>query len=125
MRDFFQQSGRIYFDEGDCDNFSYEQDFDKEYFKEFRIQAGFSSATDNVQIIKNLKLTNDNGVYKNGSVLFFAKQAKSFFDKAVIRCVAIEGIDKVNIIDDKIWGGPLMQQYNSALSWLKNKLIPN
>jgi ATP-dependent DNA helicase RecG len=122
MRDFFQQSGRIYFDEGDCDRFSYEQDFDKEYFKEFRIQAGFSAATDNLQIIKNLQLTNVNGVFKNGSVLFFAKHVEKFFDKAVIRCVAFDGTDKVNIIDDKVMGGPLMQQYNAALRWLKTKL---
>jgi len=122
MRDFFQQSGRIYFDEGSCNGFSYENDFDIEFFKEFRIIAGFSPATDNEQIIRNLQLLNNDNVFKNGGVLFFGKQPESFFNKAVIRCVAFEGTDKVQIIDDKIWGGPLMQQYRETLRWLKTKL---
>lgn len=122
MRDFFQQSGRIYFDEGSCNEFIYENDFDKEFFKEFRVVAGFSESTDNEQIIKNLKLLDKREVFKNGSVLFFGKKPESIFDKAVIRCVAFEGTDKVQIIDDKIWGGNLMQQYKEALQWLKTKL---
>ncbi|OQX77990.1 MAG: hypothetical protein B6D64_07430 [Bacteroidetes bacterium 4484_276] len=32
MRDFFQQSGRIYFDEGSCNEFSIENDFDIGFF---------------------------------------------------------------------------------------------
>ncbi len=122
MRDFFQQSGRIYFDEGACNYFSYENDIDKKYFNEFRIQAGFSQGIDNMQIIRNLKLVDTNNTFKNGAVLFFARQPEKFFEKAVIRCVSFDGTDKVNIIDDKVFGGPLMQQYKSAMLWLKSKL---
>ena len=123
MRDFFQQSGRIYFDEGGCNLFSFDKDFDKAFFHDFRIIAGFSPATDDGQIIRNLQLTLDkNNTFKNGSVLFFGKHPEMFFDKAVIRCVAFDGIDKTQIIDDKIWSGPLMGQYQDALQWLKGKL---
>ncbi|MCD4664559.1 MAG: putative DNA binding domain-containing protein, partial [Bacteroidales bacterium] len=122
MRDFFQQSGRIYFDEGSCNSFLYENDFHKGFFKEFRIISGFSTATDDWQIIRNLQLLNEDKAFKNGSVLFFGKQPETFFEKAVIRCVAFEGTDKVQIIDDKVWGGHLMQQYYDAMRWLKTKL---
>lgn len=122
MRDFFQQSGRIYFDEAGCQQFSFEKDFDNEVFKEFRINAGFSSSTEDLQIINNLKLITEEEHFKNGAVLFFGKSPEEFFDKAVIRCVEFEGDDKVNIIDDKIFGGALINQYYQAMNWLKSKL---
>lgn len=122
MRDFFQQSGRIYFDEGINTSFSFKEDLSFDFFKEFRILAGFSPAIDDAQIIQNLRLTNEHGHFKNGSILFMAKAPEFFFEKAVVRCVAFEGTDKSQIIDDKIWGGPLMHQYRHALQWLKTKL---
>ena len=122
MRDFFQQADRIYFDEGQCIDFSLNKDIDKEFFEEFRMTAGFSSTINRNQIIKNLKLTYPDGTFKNGAVLFFAKNPEYLFEKAVIRCVAFEGITKTNIIDDKVYGGPLMRQYQQAMQWLKGKL---
>jgi len=55
MRDFFQQSGRIYFDEGSCNSFSFDTDFDTDFFKEFRFEAGFTQSIENKQIIANLQ----------------------------------------------------------------------
>ncbi len=122
MRDFFQQADRIYLDEAICRMFSYGDDFSIDFFKEFRLNAGFSSAVDNSQIIKNLKLIDDDGLFKKGSVLFFGKSPENFFDKAVVRCIAFEGTVKTQIIDDKIWGGPLIYQYRQAMQWIKAKL---
>ncbi|MBU1822378.1 MAG: helix-turn-helix domain-containing protein [Bacteroidetes bacterium] len=122
MRDFFQQSGRIFFDEGACPAFRLETDLDQQAFEEFRIEAGLSSAISREQIISNLKLTLPDGHFKNGAVLFFGQQPESFIEKAVIRCVAFEGTTKTQITDDKILGGPLMQQYRQAMAWLKSKL---
>jgi len=122
MRDFFQASGRIYFDEGSCKEFSLDKDLDTEFFKEFRAVAGFSAHVENQQIIRNLKLRDAENSFKNGSVLFFGKEPEKFFDTAVIRCVAFEGTDKVQIFDDKVFGGALMNQYRGAMQWLKQKL---
>ena len=122
MRDFFQQSGRVYFDEGSCKEFSYSDDFDTDFFKEFRGVAGFSSHIENQQIIRNLKLLDVENNYKNGSVLFFGKAPEAFIDTAVIHCVAFEGIDKVQIFDNKVFCGTLMSQYRQAMRWLKQKL---
>jgi len=43
-------------------------------------------------------------------------------ETAVVRCIAFEGETKTQIIDDKVFGGPLMKQYGQAMQWLKNKL---
>ncbi|PJC62206.1 MAG: ArsR family transcriptional regulator [Flavobacteriales bacterium CG_4_9_14_0_2_um_filter_32_27] len=122
MRDFFQQSQRIYFDEAPCTNFNIKQDIDDEFFEEFRIDAQLSKTVNRKQIINNLRLLLPDGNMKNGGVLFFAKAPETFIDTAEIRCVAFEGINKTQIIDDKIFGGPLLKQYQQTMQWLKGKL---
>ena len=121
MRDFFQQSDRIYFDETPCPNFDDSQ-IDLVNFNEFRAEANLSTSVAKEQVFGNLKLQDQMGVFKNGAVLFFGKTPQDFIETAVIRCVAFDGPDKRYIIDDKIFGGPLYVQYKEAISWLKTKL---
>jgi ATP-dependent DNA helicase RecG len=73
MRDFFQHSERIYFDEAPCTTFDIIKDLDQEWFEEFRIESGITKALNQQQIIQNLKLLLPNGNIKNGGVLFFGK----------------------------------------------------
>lgn len=122
VRDFFQQSDRIFFDELAVPGFNIETDLEEAFFKLFRTESGFPSSIENNQIIKNLKLLDDENHFKAGSVLFFGKSPESHFEKAVIRCVAFEGIDKRTIIDSKDFTGPLYYQYRSSMQWLKGKL---
>lgn len=122
MRDFFQQSDRIYFDEAPCADFDVAKDIDQNWFEEFRLQSGLSKAISQEQIINNLRLISPNGSIKNGGVLFFGNAPEQFIDTAVIRCIAFDGINKTNIIDDKVYDGSLMKQYEQAMQWLKGKL---
>ncbi|HMG16017.1 MAG TPA: RNA-binding domain-containing protein, partial [Saprospiraceae bacterium] len=122
MRDFFQQSDKIYFDEGSCIKFDPTKDLDIEFIKTFKQTSGFSNAINDEQIFLNLNLFTTNTKFKNGAVLFFGKTPEEFIEKAIIRCVAFNGIDKRFIKDDKFFGGPLYFQYTKAIQWLKNKL---
>ena len=122
MRDFFQQSDRIYFDESPCSGFSLDKDLDLDWFLEFRNGAGISQAISPDQIIHNLKLLLPDGSMKNGGALFFGEKPEQFLETAVIRCVSFEGENKTNIVDDKTYGGPLIRQYEQAMLWLKGKL---
>lgn len=122
MRDFFQQSDRIYFDETPCPNFDVSTHIDSSNFNEFKAEANLSASVPNEQIFSNLKLQDQNGIFKNGAVLFFGNKPQDFIETAVIRCVAFDGQDKRYIVDDKIFGGPLYVQYKQAINWLKGKL---
>lgn len=73
----------------------------------FKAEAHISSGVPDEQLINNLKLYINGHSFKNGAVLFFGKQAEAFLDKAIIRCIAFQGIDKRFIIDDKPFGGNL------------------
>ena len=50
MRDFFQQSDRIYFDEAPCAEFDLREDIDHEWFEEFRIEAKLSKSIPQVNL---------------------------------------------------------------------------
>ncbi len=122
MREFFQKSDRIFFDEGECSKFLPEKHLDKEIFQLFRLESGLSPLASDQQVFENLRLISETGFFKNGAVLFFGSQPEEFFDKAYLRCVQFEGQDKRIILDDKIWYGPLYRQFQSALAWLKSRL---
>src|SRR5699024_1193326 len=122
MREFFQQSNRIYFDEAPCPSFALPGDIDLEWFQEFRIEAGLSKAISRIQIIENLKLIDSDNTIKNGAVLFFAKKPRKFIESALIRCTAFEGNNRIEIIDNKYFGGPLIKQYRQSMQWLKERL---
>lgn len=122
MRDFFQQADKIYFDDAICKEAIIKDDIAKENINTFRFEAGLVNATSDEQLFTNLKLVTNDGQLKNGTVLFFGNNPERFFEKAVIRCVAFEGIDKRYIVDDKVMTGTLYQQYQKSMIWLKSKL---
>ncbi|MFV5703245.1 ATP-binding protein [Flavobacterium sp. XS2P12] len=122
MRDFFQQADRIYFDEAPCKEIDITTDLDKENIAVFRTEAGLNNTISEEQVFQNLRLTTKEGYFKNGGVLFFAKEPERFFEKAVVRCIAFEGTDKRYIIDDKIMTGTLYLQFLKSMQWLHSKL---
>uniref|UniRef100_UPI0040492163 RNA-binding domain-containing protein n=1 Tax=Flavobacterium sp. TaxID=239 RepID=UPI0040492163 len=122
MRDFFQQTGKIYFDDASCMDASIEKNISEENIKTFRFEAGLINATSDEQLFTNLKLITSDGHLKNGTILFFGNNPEQFFEKAVIRCVVFDGTDKRYIIDDKVMSGTLYQQYQQSMIWLKSKL---
>lgn len=122
MRDFFQQADKIYFDEAPCKAIDINQDVPDNNINQFRELAGLGVTVSNEQVFNNLKLITKEGFLKNGATLFFAENPEQFFEKAVIRCIAFDGIDKRFIEDDKVMTGSLYNQYLQAISWLKKKL---
>lgn len=95
---------------------------DRENFLEFKREAHIISDVDDYQVLDSMRVFDDNNVAKSGGVLFFANHPENVFFHAVVRCVLFKGTDKVYILDDKTFGGPLLQQYNKAIEWLKGKL---
>jgi ATP-dependent DNA helicase RecG len=63
MRDFFQQSERIYFDEVPCNDFSPATMMDTDFFSLFKAEAHISSIVPDEQIYNSLKLFNGEQVF--------------------------------------------------------------
>ena len=122
MRDFFQQADKIYYDEAPCKTIDITKDIPDTNINQFSELAGLGTTVSNEQVFNNLKLVTKEGFLKNGATLFFAENPEYFFEKAVIRCIVFDGIDKRYITDDKIITGTLYQQFLQTITWLKSKL---
>ena len=122
IRAFFAECAKIFYDAIPCKWFDIDEDIDPRNFKEFMEKAHLSNTLPIKQLFDNLELNTDAGVPKNAAALFFGREPERKFPHAVIRCLRFKGLDKVHIIDDKTFGGPLYQQYLDALSWIESKL---
>lgn len=122
IRALFEQNNKVYFDAIPLPKINLEDELDVNNFNEFKAESGISNAIGNKQILENLHVYDEDGMVKRGGVLFFAQEPERHFPQSVIRCVLFKGTEKINILDDKIFGGPLPQQYNKAVEWLKGKL---
>lgn len=122
MRDFFQQSEKIFFDQVPCVGFQPTDMIDSSLLAHFKAESRISSPVPDEQLFQSLKLYTPDAVFKNGAVLFFGRQPEDFFEKAVVRCVAFQGTSKRYIVDDKVYGGNLFAQYTRAMQWLRGKL---
>ena len=122
IREIFQRHERIYFDAIPLSKVNLLEQLDKDNFLEFKKEAHIVSEVDDFQVLDSMRVFDDNNIAKSGGVLFFAQHPENVFFHAVVRCVLFKGTDKVYIIDDKTFGGPLLQQYNKAIEWLKGKL---
>ena len=119
IRDLFQSSTRVYFDELPCTQFSVRKYLDPEMFKLFREMAGISPGVSDDQVMDNLRLKSTDGSVKAGAVLFFGKTPELHFGQCGIRCVRFNGTDKRHIDDSKLYQGPLYRQYRSAMQWIR------
>lgn len=122
MRDFFQQSEKIYFDEAACKSFSIPAMLDTDFLPVFKSEAKISAAVPDEQLFRSLKLYTNEDSFKNGAVLFFGKKPEKLIDTAILRCLAFQGLDKRFITDDQIFGGNLYNQFQQAMVWLRSKL---
>lgn len=122
IRNVFRRNDRIYFDAIPLPKADLSKELDEDNFREFRYAAGIGLGISDGQILENLQIFDENDNVKSGGVLFFARHPENLYFHAVIRCVLFKGTDKVYILDDKTFGGPLLQQYNRAIEWLKGKL---
>ena len=122
IRAFFAECSKIFYDAIPCRWFDIDEDIERHNFKSFLEKAHLSEDLPIRQLFDNLELLTDDGRVKNAAALFFGKEPERKFPHAVVRCLRFKGLDKVHIIDDKTFGGPLYQQYLNAISWIESKL---
>ena len=122
IRELFQQAEKIYYDSIPNKKFNLYDNLDANLMKAFRREAHISNSVEDDQLLENIQAFTEDGDVKRGSILFFAKHPEDLFFHAVVRCTQFKGTDKLRIIDDKTFGGPLVFQYEQALGWIEDKL---
>ena len=120
--ELFQHAEKIYYDSIPSRKYNIYEHLDSDILKSFRREAHISNNVDDEQLLENIQAFAENGEVKRGTILFFDKHPEDLFFHAVVRCTQFKGTDKLHIIDDKTFGGPLVKQYEQALGWLQDKL---
>ena len=122
IRAFFAECAKIFYDAIPCRWFDIDKDIEPNNFRTFMEMSNLSDTLSLRRLFESLELLTEEGVAKNATALFFGREPECKFPHAVIRCLRFKGLDKVHIIDDKTFGGPLYQQYLNTLSWIESKL---
>ena len=122
IRELFQYNERVYFDAIPIPRFNLIEQLDENTIETFKKEAHIYFDVNNNQLLDSLRVFDDDNLPKSGGILFFASHPENVFYHAVIRCVMFKGCDKVYILDDKTFGGPLVQQYTNCMQWLQSKL---
>ncbi|MBF0361390.1 MAG: putative DNA binding domain-containing protein [Oligoflexia bacterium] len=103
--------GKFHFDENICENFEYKNDFDKNKFKHYLQLVGIDINLDYKDLLINMDLVKQEGkkiLFKNATVLFFAKRVEHFFPESYLTCVRYQHTDRLTIIDKQdIFGDPI------------------
>ncbi|MBR1517538.1 MAG: putative DNA binding domain-containing protein [Bacteroidales bacterium] len=122
IRDLFAQSNKVFYDEAPMPRVDIWKELDDDNLEQFRRAAGLSPDIPAEQVLENLQVLDDENVVRRGGVLFFGRAPERFFFHAVIRCVVFKGTEKILILDDKTFAGPLPKQYAKAMEWIQSKL---
>ena len=122
IRELFQRAEKIYYDSIPQKKYDIFDHLDETVIKTFRREAHISNNVDNKQLLENLQAFTENEEVKRGAILFFDRHPEELFFHAVVRCTLFKGTDKLHIIDDKTFVGPLYVQYEQALSWIMDKM---
>ncbi|MBI4653061.1 hypothetical protein HY750_02305 [Candidatus Kuenenbacteria bacterium] len=112
----------IYFDEAINKNFNLEKDFDKDSFQNFLDLAGIKTSLNCLEVLRNLKLLDDNNKMKNAGVLLFCKEATRHLRSATITCALFMGKTKTKIIDSREFDFDLYINYKKAFNYFKSNL---
>ena len=123
IRELFQRAEKIYYDSIPQKKYDIFDHLDNNIIKIFRREAHISNNVDDKQLLVNLQAFTENEEVKRGAILFFDSHPEELFFHAVVRCTLFKGTDKLHIIDDKTFVGPLNFQYEQALSWIMDKML--
>lgn len=91
MRDFFQLSDRIFFDEGVCKKFKYPHDFDGDLFSDFLNNAGISNVLPGKTILANLQLVQMIIILRMVRFYFLVKSPRSFTNRLLRDVFCLKG----------------------------------
>jgi predicted HTH transcriptional regulator len=121
----FQKEGRIRFDKLVNPKFNFNQDFDIKKLEDFLSRAGIKTNLVAEDILLNLGVAEkqERKLFLNNSgILFFAKDAKEFFESTYVTCARFKGNDRSTVIDRTDIYGSLINQVEESMKFVKRNI---
>lgn len=120
-----QSSNRYNFDEQIDTRFDYQTDFDLSSFKCYLQKSQIKIEVDPKDILCSLGVAyikEDKIQFTKSGVLFFAKDPQKFYPEAYVTGVCYQSEDRFSIVDKKEFRGPLINQIEDCLTFLKRHI---
>jgi len=96
--------------------------FDFKKFSDFLKKWHIKTDLNNLDILRSMKLVDENKNFSNASFLLFAEDVQNIFPYAYLECVLFKDEEGVNIIDRKRINGDLFEQLNEGMIFIKKHL---
>ena len=124
--EFFQNEGRIRYDEIVREDLPVSEQFDESAYRRYIRRAKISEVLDRAAILRNLNCAasvNGTQCFTNAGALFFRKNDEDvLFRHAGIVCALYKGTDKAYILDAKELNGDIVSNVDDAMIFLKKHL---
>jgi len=126
IRKYSILTSKVYWDEQICKDASL-QDIDKEKVKRFLEKARFERRLDiSVDIsikeaLQRLSLIRKD-MLTNAAVLLFARNPQRFFLQSEVRSARFKGLEPLEFIDMKVFGGNIIDQRDDAVEFIKEHI---
>ncbi len=125
IRKLAKESSKSYWDEEVCEDGL--EDVDEEKLKWFLRKAkearnfDVEPETPVKEALERLKLMK-NGKLTNASILLFGKEPQKFFMQSEVRCARFKGIEPIEFIDMKVFGGSVIEQRDDVVEFVKEHI---
>jgi len=122
IRDFFQQTGAIRFDQSVCPRFRYPDNFDLDKFSDWLRKSTISRGGSVEDILVNIEAAERSGgklLFRNAGALFFAREPRRFFNQAYVTCLLFKGTSKVHVLDRKDFAGGIVADIEESLRFIE------
>jgi ATP-dependent DNA helicase RecG len=124
--EFFQNEGRVRYDEIVRDDLPVTERLDKAAYERYVKLAKISAVLDRTAILKNLNCAGLSGgklCFTNAGAMFFRINTKDvLFRHAGIVCALFKGTDKAHILDAKELNGDIVSNVDDTMIFLKKHL---
>jgi ATP-dependent DNA helicase RecG len=125
IRDFFNEHGRIHFDEMPFPKVGYPKGVDKDAVRNFMALLDLAKPIVPDHLLRNLGVLNQDHsspVLNGAGVLCFAKEPTRYIPQSSVTCVAYKDNTKVDIIDKKTFEFNVIDNIDESLAFLKRHL---
>ncbi|MDY6989969.1 MAG: ATP-binding protein, partial [Thermodesulfobacteriota bacterium] len=122
IRDFFRSEGVIRFDLSVNPRFRYPEDFDHDKFDAWIRLSRISLRAPIEDVLVNIEAAERSEgrlFFRNAGVLFFASQARRFFNQAYVTCLLFKGTSRVDILDRKDFAGGIVADIEESLRFIE------
>jgi len=120
--EFFYEVGYLHYDRSICQDFSLDDDVDKDHWLWFQNRAKIPAQMSPRTALRNLDLITRNYKVTNACAWLLAKNIRNFNTSADVSCVLFMGTSKTHILDQRDFHSDIHSMIHDTVEWILSKI---